>query len=132
MAFALYLVFAPVNRAVALLAAVLRLVYTVGLTFAGTFLCALGTDGPPTGEVLTDFDYWRDVGLIAFGAHVVVLVWIAGIGYLFESLLALSGGDVGFELSTVTFIGEVALLLWLLATGISQLFQRRSRNASQR
>lgn len=47
-----------------------------------------------------------------------MLVWITGIGYLFNALLALSGGAVGFEVSTVTFVGEVALLIWLLATGI--------------
>lgn len=61
-----------------------------------------------------------------------MLVWITGIGYLFNALLALSGGAVGFVVSTVTFVGEVALLIWLLATGIRYLIQRRNTNASQR
>lgn len=77
------------------------------------------------------FDHIWNAGLVLFGLHLLVvaylayrssaapktlgiLIGIAGLGYVFDSLApALSAGAVP-EMSTFTFIGELLLALWLL------------------
>lgn len=47
-----------------------------------------------------------------------VLLLIAGIGYCIDSFIFLMKVDINIVLSEFTFVGEVALLLWLLVKGV--------------
>ncbi|MCA2227512.1 DUF4386 domain-containing protein [Nonomuraea aurantiaca] len=75
-----------------------------------------------------------DAGLSLFGLHVVllgylayksgyvprllgVLLVIAGLGYLVDSLGAFLVPDYSLEAAMFTFVGEVALMIWLLVKG---------------
>ena len=138
-AWSLYAVFRPVNPALSLLAAWLRLAYAAVFAFAAAFLFvaarAAGSD-PALTMTLTDVfgDAWT-VGLVVFGAHLVllgvlalrsdfvhavfgVLLLIAGAGYAFDSVAVLIDPDFGFEVALFTFAGEVAFIVWLLVRGI--------------
>jgi hypothetical protein len=74
-------------------------------------------------------DLWA-IGLVLFGLHLLIvgvlvyravvlprflgiLVVVAGLGYVFDSLAAILAFDVP-EIATITFLGEVLLALWLL------------------
>jgi hypothetical protein len=78
-------------------------------------------------------DIW-DAGLVLFGLHLVVIAYlayrsgyvpkplavliaIAGIGYLFDSFAALLSRGASPDVSSVTFIGEFLLALWLVIWG---------------
>lgn len=89
------------------------------------------------GQVLlktTTFDDIWMAGLILFGVHLLlvgylayksgyvprvlgVLLVIAGAGYAFDSLVTVLSGGSPFAISTVTFLGEFLLGLWLLIRG---------------
>lgn len=47
-----------------------------------------------------------------------VLLMIACFGYLIDSFTAFLNIDLGFVLSEFTFVGEVAIVLWLLIKGV--------------
>lgn len=47
-----------------------------------------------------------------------VFLVIAGLGYVAGSLLKFMSFDLGFNLSSYTFIGEVMMIIWLLIIGI--------------
>ena len=88
-------------------------------------------------QALLKFDAFEDVwmaGLILFGAHLLligylayrsgyvprvlgVLLVIAGAGYAFDSFVTVFSGGSPFAISTVTFLGEFLLGLWLLIRG---------------
>ncbi len=96
-------------------------------------LAALGPDLVQA-EVMLRIDAFQDIwatGFVLFGLHLVVvgylayraavvprflgvLVVIAGLGYVFDSLAAVLAVDVP-EVATITFLGEVLLAIWLLA-----------------
>ena len=62
------------------------------------------------------------IGYLAYRSTIVprwigVLVVVAGLGYLVDSFAAFLIADPAFEVSTVTFIGEALLTLWLLVRG---------------
>ena len=78
-------------------------------------------------------DIWR-ISLILFGLHLVligyltyrsdyaprvlaVLLVIAGAGYLVDSLGGIFSNKYSVNVSSVTFIGEALLLVWLLVKG---------------
>jgi hypothetical protein len=78
-------------------------------------------------------DVWQ-AGLFLFGLHLLVvgylayrsgyvpkligvLLAIAGLGYVVDSFAAVLSRDSTFEISTVTFIGEFLLALWLVIRG---------------
>lgn len=101
----------------------LRLVYAAAFAVAATQLVA--------GDEAAFQTIW-DAALLVFAAHLLavallgwrtralpwwvsVLVAIAGLGYLIDALAPLF--TLGFEVSTVSFVGEVALLLYLLIRG---------------
>ncbi|WP_185715078.1 DUF4386 family protein [Gulosibacter macacae] len=119
---ALIPVFATGGRRLSLAAAALRIGYAAALGIATGTLFAGDAEA---------FDSIWQTALGLFGLHLVVLaiagwrssivprwiaalVAIAGVGYLVDALLSITQTSLGFELSTVTFIGEVALLVWLL------------------
>lgn len=103
----------------------LRIFYATGL-FTATILLVIR----PNGELFTQV--W-DYSLALFGFHLIVasiamcrsaelptiigvLLRIAGAGYLFDSVTAMFNVET-MTLPEFTFIGEVALLLWLLWSG---------------
>ena len=142
-AWKLYLFFSPVNRAVAILGAGLRSLYAVIFALALSQLVGvlglangdaakISVDVP--GQVvagLTRFtDIW-DAGLIVFGLHLVVLGWLgfrsgyvpkvvgvllaaAGVGYVVDSVGALTTSGQWTDVATFTFIGELVFALWLV------------------
>ena len=78
-------------------------------------------------------DIW-DAGLIVFGLYLLVIAWlawrsgyvprllgvlvaIAGLGYIYDSIGQFVSGGSWTQVSTVTFIGEFLLALWLVIWG---------------
>lgn len=120
--------FAPVEPAVATLAAWCRLAYAaVFLVAIADLHAAAGSD-----DALAHIDAFRDgwdLGLILFGVHLVligylaarhlptvlgVLVAVAGLGYVVDGAGAVLVADYAVDLAAFTFVGEVLLMLWLL------------------
>jgi len=75
-----------------------------------------------------------DAGLIVFGLYLLVIAWlawrsgyvprllgvlvaIAGLGYVYDSIGQFVSGGSWTQVSTVTFIGEFLLALWLVIWG---------------
>lgn len=134
---ALLEVFTPVSRSVSMLAAWFRLAY------AAVFLVAIGQlvgmlpgssgNGAAAGHVQAVDEIWH-AGLILFGVHLVligylayrsgfvhkifgILLVVAGLSYLADSFgtVLVSGSWAG--IAQFTFVGEVALIFWLLIRG---------------
>lgn len=95
-------------------------------------------------------DIWM-AGLVLFGVHLLllgylaytsgyvprvigVLLAIAGVGYTFDSFVTVFTEGTPFAISTVTFLGEFLLALWLLIRGrrLSALRVRREPPGSGR
>ena len=83
---------------------------------------------------LESFDSLWQIGLIIFGLHLCVvgyLAWqaefihwlfgllliIAGLGYIVDGFGTVLIPDYSLDLAVFTFIGEVALIFWLLIRG---------------
>lgn len=86
---------------------------------------------------LADFERFTliwDIGLIVFGVSLILvgylmmsavngsaivgsLLMIAGVGYILDTMLVLADIQLPFEISMITFIGEVLLILWLFFYG---------------
>lgn len=134
-ALALYRVFRPISRRGSAIAAGLRIAYAI------IFLGAVTRLFSPN---VAHFDGLWDVGLVIFGFHLIVLgllglkpinapalrwvgvlLVVAGVGYIFDSVVALVGFEVGFDVSAVAFIGEVALIVWLLWSAFNQKLRRK-------
>ena len=101
------------------------------------------TDTRVTGEVLAEiqqFDKVWSLGLGLFGVHLLLIGWlaftsgfvprfigvlvaIAGAGYLADSLGGLVSVTYGLEVASVTFVGEVVLMVWLLMFAARSRFQ---------
>ncbi len=136
-AWALYEYLAPVDRGLAGLAGLLRAAYAVVYVVAIAELvpAARLADGRPADALdrVRSFTELWEVGLTVFGLHLVLGGWLAvrsgdvpgwvgvrgavsGAGYLFDSLRRIPAPG-GAEVTTVTFVGEVVLLVWLLVRG---------------
>ena len=119
--------FRPVDRGVAVLAGWLRVVYAVVFIVAITQLAG--------GQPAAYHQIWQ-VGLLVFGVHLVlvgrlvarsgwlprwlgVLVAVAGVGYVVDSVLAVLLVAMPFSVSTVTFVGELLLAGWLVRRAAS-------------
>lgn len=140
-AWALMVFFRPVHENLSTLTAWLR------LTYAGVFLVAIsqlagvlpllhaGENAEALAKIDTFHDSWN-AGFVLFGLHLVllgclaylsgyvpklvgVLVVVAGLGYLVDSVGKLLSAGYPVEVATVTFVGEVVLFVWLLAKGRS-------------
>jgi hypothetical protein len=134
---ALLALFTPVNRSVATMAAAFRLafaaVFLVAISQLVSVLAVLG-DADQALRAVDAFDTIWLVGLILFGVHLLligylayrsgfvpriigVLLVVAGLGYVVDGF-----GTVLFaHFSTIgqfTFVGEVALIFWLLIKGV--------------
>ena len=146
-AWALMRVFDPVNRSLSRLAAWFRLAYSAIFLVAISQLAGIpdlvgsGGSGAFTAEqvetqTLLKVDAFNDIwyaGLVLFGAHLILvgylayrsgymprllgaLLVIAGLGYAFDSAGRVLS-ETPLEVSTVTFVGEFLLCLWLLIRG---------------
>lgn len=138
-AWGLFTFFRPVDEAVSALAAWLRVAY------AATFVAAIGhllavprlAAGGRADEALAQasaFDDLWTAALGVFGVHLVVLgylawvsrdvprwlgalVAVAGAGYVADTAGTLLFAGYSVSVSAVTFVGEVLLMVWLLARG---------------
>ena len=144
-AWALYVFFRPVNKMLSLLTAWLRVVYAAIFAVALNDLLEVlrlvegaGLENyPVSGQMmlsLQGFQSGWDLGLFVFGAHLLLLgpliyragrmpkimaflVALAGLGYLVDSIGKTLYAVWSIELASYTFIGEVALIFWLLIKG---------------
>ncbi|MFB4275940.1 MULTISPECIES: DUF4386 domain-containing protein [unclassified Nonomuraea] len=134
-AWALLAFFRPAHEGIATLAAWLRAVY------AGVFAVAIaqlaGVPGADPAQASAKIDTFHDIwqaGLLLFGVHLVllghlayrsgyaprllgVLLVIAGLGYLVDSLGVILVPGFAPTASMFTFVGEALLMLWLLIKG---------------
>jgi hypothetical protein len=140
-ALALYVVFAPTNRLLSGLAAVLRIVYGAMFVLAILHLVSVasmagGAKADPT-SVMTSVDAFQsgwDTALVVFGLHLLVLgvvvvqagagrriigilVILSAVGYLVDGVGRILVSDYSLTVATFTFIGEVVLMIWLLWNG---------------
>jgi hypothetical protein len=102
-----------------------------------------GTSLPASGaarvqaQALSDINRFTDIwqaGLIVFGLYLLMIAWlawrsgyvprllgvlvaIAGLGYIYDSIGQFVSGGSWTQVSTVTFIGEFLLALWLVIRG---------------
>jgi Domain of unknown function (DUF4386) len=136
-ALALRKIFSPVSKSLSRLAAGLRIVY------AGVFAVAiyqlvgvlhvLGNANQALQGVSAFNNIWNG-GLMLFGLHLLlvgylayksgyvpkwlgILIAVAGFGYLFDSVASVFSLGLTTKIASFTFIGEVALILWLLIKG---------------
>ena len=148
-AWGLYVLFAPAGRARSLLVAWFRIVYTVFLGVGAVFMflglqIAIGATGlGPDAALLmfAAFDFAWYVGLIAFGAHLVLLgaliirsriappivgiiLAVAGAAYAVDTLVHVLVADyaaiAGVMLAVVaipSIVAELTFTVWLLLAG---------------
>ncbi len=119
-----------------------RIIYAAIFLVAICFLVAMVTrvgnaESTVSAMVISDlkgfYTFWY-IALIAFGIHLLLLGWLffkakytptwlgvlialAGLGYLIDSLGKLLINNYTLEVSTFTFIGEGILIIWLLIWG---------------
>jgi hypothetical protein len=131
---ALLRILEPVNRMLALAAAWFRVAYTAVFVVAISQLALVpGLLDEPEAALNSVHGYyaiWR-IGLILFAAHLLlvgylafrsgfvprwlgILIAVAGAGYLIDGVGTILVADYLPTVSTFTFIGEVALIGWLL------------------
>ena len=147
-AVALYIVFAPVNRMVSIMAAGFRISYAaVYLVAISQLLIAADLLGDPEQTLLAvnGYDTIWQVGLILFGVHLLligflayrsgfvpkifgILLVIAGLGYLADGFGAVLIPEYSISIGAFTFVGEVALIFWLLISGSRNNFHRADAN----
>jgi hypothetical protein len=136
-ALALMKIFTPVSKRLSRLAAGLRIVY------AGVFALAiyqlvgvlhvLGNANQALQGVSAFNNIWNG-GLMLFGLHLLllgymayksgyvpkwlgILIAVAGLGYFFDSVASVFSLVLTTKIASITFLGEVALILWLLIKG---------------
>lgn len=102
---------------------------TLRVTYAAVFAVAGASLLDPADEAR--FHAVWGAGLFVFGVHLLVagaacvrspvvptwigwLVVLAGVGYAVDAVVVAVGPESAFSVGSVTFVGEVALLLWLL------------------
>lgn len=140
----------PVNRMLAVTAAWFRVAYSAVFFVAIAQLATVPTllDEPELAlHALESYEIvWR-TGLILFGVHLLlvgylayrsgfmprvlgVLLAIAGVGYVADGVGTLLVADFTPTLSTFTFIGEVALIVWFIVTAIRKPRTRAQESAA--
>ena len=141
---ALFTVFEPVNRSVSTMAAWFRAAYAaVYLVAISQLVLALGLLGDPNQALraVDAYDTIWHVGLNLFGVHLLligllayrsdfmprifgVLLVIAGLGYLVDGFGAVLVPGYALDVTRFTFVGEAALMFWLLIKGSRKDFSR--------
>jgi hypothetical protein len=116
-----------------LLVAVGQLLRALDVLTGDSSLDVLGADAVAAHALLELSAFGRiyDIGLLLFGVHLALLGYlslrsgyiprvigallvVAGAGYAFDTVAAVVALDLPFEVSLVTFLGELLLGLWLL------------------
>jgi hypothetical protein len=117
---------------------------------SGAGYSASFTPAQRQGLALLRIDTFNDIwsaGLILFGVHLLILGYlayksgyvprvlgillvIAGVGYVFDSFVAVFSDGSPFAISTVTFLGEFLLGLWLLIRGRISAFVMSATGAA--
>jgi hypothetical protein len=141
-AVALLALFEPVSRYVSTTAALFRVAYAaIFLVAIIQLLMALGLLGDPT-QAMRAIDAYNTiwlVGLIFFGIHLMligylayrsgymakifgILLVVAGIGYLIDGFGTVLVPDYSVNIAQFTFVGEAALMFWLLIKGTRKDF----------
>ncbi|QDG50592.1 DUF4386 domain-containing protein [Persicimonas caeni] len=137
-AWGLYVVLRPVNASLSLLGAWLRVTYSAIFAVAITNLFdatrAATVDPEQALFLLGGFDQAWQFALVVFGAHLVVvgyLAWradyisrwlgallvIAGVGYALDGVGTLIDPTYLLDVGRFTFVGEILFLFWLLIRG---------------
>jgi hypothetical protein len=119
----------------ALVAAAIRVVYAACLALAALHLAAPNEPGAARARA---FHHIFDPALGLFGVHLLVLalamartelagiaarrvlaaaVAVAGLGYLVDAVSPIILGQ-SFHVASVTFVGEIALMVWLLVVAV--------------
>ncbi|MEC5199194.1 phosphoglycerol transferase MdoB-like AlkP superfamily enzyme [Arthrobacter sp. PL16] len=134
---ALFEVFASVNRAVSMTAAWFRLAYSAVFLVAIVQLLEVPVllgKGEQMLLAVESFNRMWDIGLVLFAVHLLlvgylafrsgfmakifgILLGIAGLGYLADGFGAVLAPDLTIGVARFVFIGEVALIFWLLIKG---------------
>lgn len=134
---ALFTLFEPVNRSVSTMAAWSRVAYAaVYLVAIGQLMVALGVlgDADQALRAIEAFTTIWNAGLILFALHLLligylayrsgfmprlfgVLLVVAGLGYLVDGFGAVLVAGYSPVVAQFTFVGEVALIFWLLIKG---------------
>jgi hypothetical protein len=141
-AVALLVLFEPVSRGVSTTAALFRVAYAaVFLVAIIQLVVALGLLGDPT-QAMRAIDTYNTiwlVGLIFFGVHLVligylayrsgymakvfgILLVVAGLGYLVDGFGTVLVPNYSVDIAQFTFVGEAALMFWLLIKGARKDF----------
>jgi hypothetical protein len=141
-AVALLVLFEPVSRGVSTTAALFRVAYAaVFLVAIIQLVVALGLLGDPT-QAMRAIDSYNTiwlVGLIFFGVHLVligylayrsgymakvfgILLVVAGLGYLIDGFGTVLVPNYSIDMAQFTFVGEAALMFWLLIKGTRKDF----------
>jgi hypothetical protein len=139
---ALLVLFQPVSRGVSMTAALFRVAYAaVFLVAIIQLVVALGLLGDPT-QAMRAIDAYNTiwlVGLIFFGVHLVligylayrsgymakvfgILLVVAGLGYLIDGFGTVLVPNYSIDMAQFTFVGEAALMFWLLIKGARKDF----------
>ncbi len=136
-AWAMYVVLKPINKNLSLVAALLRTLYAIVFAFAlSSLFNALQLVGAPNIAAdpimnsIAAFQRSWDIALVIFGIYLIltgylffgdrmpkwlgVLLVIAGLGYMIDSLGKFFVPGYNLTLAAFTFIGEVILIFWLL------------------
>jgi len=136
-AVALLTLFRPVNRSISTMAAAFRLTYAaVYLVAIIQLVVALGLLGDPNEAMraIDAYDTIWHIGLILFGIHLLligflayrsgfmakvfgILLVVAGLGYIADGFVLVLVPGPSISIGQFTFIGEVALIFWLLIKG---------------
>jgi hypothetical protein len=137
-AWGLYVALRNVNPSLSLLGAAFRVVYAaifaVAINSLFGALRAAPVNPAETMFFLGSFEHGWQLGMAFFGIHLCVigaLVWrpgvfsrivavlliIAGVGYIVDSLATALSPAYTIEISMYTFVGEVVFILWLLIRG---------------
>jgi hypothetical protein len=139
---ALLTLFMLVTPSLSIMAAWFRLAYAaVYLAAISQLVVALGVLGDPDQALraVNGYDTVWYVGLILFGVHLLgvlaygsdlmpkvfgILLVIAGLGYLADGFGAVLIPIESINISQFTFMGEAALMFWLLIKGRRKDFSR--------
>ena len=134
---ALLTLFRPVNRGVSTTAAWFRAayaaVYLTGISQLLVAVTVLADPGQASGAIEAFSTIWQ-ASLILFAVHLLlegylayrsgfmpkifgILLVVAGLGYLADGFGAVLISGYSFGIGRFTFLGEVALILWLLIKG---------------
>jgi hypothetical protein len=138
---ALFRLLEPVDRLLAATAASFRVAYAAVFVVAITQLALvpglLGDSSLTMNAIHAYYSIWR-IGLILFAVHLLIvgylsfrsgfvprwlgiLIAIAGVGYLADGIATILVAGYEPTVSTVTFVGEVALIGWLLWVAVRRV-----------